>query len=117
MTRSFCDSCDRIRLTADGRFRNCLFAVDEFDLQSLLRSGASDDEVGELLEGAVRAKWAGHGIGQVEFIRPARSMSQIGGEVRWATRASPIWTPRGGPGWSTWAVRRSPNAVPWPGRG
>ena len=79
VTRSFCDSCDRIRLTADGRFRNCLFAVDEFDLQSLLRSGASDDEVGELLEGAVRAKWAGHGIGQVEFIRPARSMSQIGG--------------------------------------
>ena len=76
MTRSFCDSCDRIRLTADGRFRNCLFAVDEFDLQSLLRSGASDDEVGELLEGAVRAKWAGHGIGRVLHEDPVAGWSR-----------------------------------------
>ena len=79
VTRSFCDSCDRIRLTADGQFRNCLFAVEEFDLRSLLRSGASDDEVGDLLQGAVAAKWAGHGISSVNFIRPSRSMSQIGG--------------------------------------
>ena len=79
VTRSFCDSCDRIRLTADGQFRNCLFALDEFDVRSLLRSGADDDELATLLERAVAAKWAGHGIGRVEFIRPARSMSQIGG--------------------------------------
>ena len=79
VTRSFCDSCDRIRLTADGQFRNCLFAVGEYDLRSLLRSGADDEEVSTLMEQAVGAKWAGHGIGTVDFIRPARSMSQIGG--------------------------------------
>jgi len=79
VTQSFCDSCDRIRLTADGQFRNCLFAIEEFDLRGLLRSGASDDEVADLVERAVAAKWAGHGIGRVDFIRPARSMSQIGG--------------------------------------
>ena len=79
VTQSFCDSCDRIRLTADGQFRNCLFATKEFDLRGLLRSGASDDEVADLVERAVATKWAGHGIGRVDFIRPARSMSQIGG--------------------------------------
>ena len=79
VTRSFCDTCDRIRLTADGQFRNCLFAVEEFDLRSLLRSGASDEDLSELLQGAVAAKWAGHGISSVDFIRPNRSMSQIGG--------------------------------------
>jgi cyclic pyranopterin phosphate synthase len=79
VTQSFCDSCDRIRLTADGQFRNCLFTTKEFDLRGLLRSGASDDEVADLVERAVAAKWAGHGIGRVDFIRPARSMSQIGG--------------------------------------
>ena len=79
VTQKFCDSCDRVRLTADGQFRNCLFAVDEFDLRALLRSGADDDEVGEFLEKAVAGKWAGHGIGTVNFIRPSRSMSQIGG--------------------------------------
>lgn len=79
VTKSFCDSCDRIRLTADGQFRNCLFAVEEHDLRSLLRSGVGDDEISALVESAVASKWAGHGIGKVEFIRPARSMSQIGG--------------------------------------
>ena len=79
VTRKFCDSCDRVRLTADGQFRNCLFAVEEFDLRSLLRSGASDEDLSELLQGAVAAKWAGHGISSVDFIRPNRSMSQIGG--------------------------------------
>jgi cyclic pyranopterin phosphate synthase len=79
VTRKFCDTCDRVRLTADGQFRNCLFAVDEFDLRGLLRAGATDDEICDLIERAVGAKWAGHGIGTVDFIRPARSMSQIGG--------------------------------------
>jgi cyclic pyranopterin phosphate synthase len=79
VTRSFCGTCDRVRLTADGQFRNCLFATTDHDLRSLLRSGASDDAVAELVAGAVRQKWAGHAIGQVHFIRPNRSMSQIGG--------------------------------------
>ena len=79
VTQKFCDSCDRVRLTADGQFRNCLFATDEFDLRGPLRSGASDDDLAALLERAVAAKWAGHGIGRVDFVRPARSMSQIGG--------------------------------------
>jgi cyclic pyranopterin phosphate synthase len=79
VTRSFCDRCDRVRLTAEGAFRNCLFAVDEFDLRSLLRSGADEDALADLIARAVGAKWAGHAINQVHFIRPNRSMSQIGG--------------------------------------
>ena len=79
VTEKFCDTCDRIRLTADGQFRNCLFAVDEFDIKNLLRSGSTDGEISEEIKKAVAAKWAGHGIGTVDFIRPARSMSQIGG--------------------------------------
>ncbi len=76
---AFCGTCDRVRLTADGQFRNCLFAVDELDLRAMLRSGATDDEVADAIAGNVSEKWAGHLIGQVNFIRPSRSMSQIGG--------------------------------------
>ena len=79
VTRQFCDSCDRIRLTADGKLRNCLFAVREADLRSVLRSGGSDDDLAAVLEDEVARKWAGHSIGKVTFIRPERSMSQIGG--------------------------------------
>lgn len=79
VSQSFCDSCDRVRMTADGQFRNCLFATEESDLRGLLRSGASDDDVAAMLERTVAAKWAGHRINQVHFIRPRRSMSQIGG--------------------------------------
>jgi cyclic pyranopterin phosphate synthase len=79
VTRSFCGDCDRVRLTAEGEFRNCLFAVDETDLRALLRGGASDDEVAEAIKADVGTKWAGHSIGQVTFIKPPRSMSQIGG--------------------------------------
>ncbi|HEX7277209.1 MAG TPA: GTP 3',8-cyclase MoaA [Acidimicrobiales bacterium] len=79
VTRSFCGSCDRVRLTADGMFRNCLFATEETDLRALLRSGASDDDLAAAIEADVGRKWAGHAIGQVHFVRPARSMSQIGG--------------------------------------
>ena len=79
VTQPFCESCDRIRLTADGQLRKCLFAVDEFDLRAVVRSGGSDDDLSAVLERAVQAKWAGHAIGQVHFIRPRRSMSQIGG--------------------------------------
>ena len=79
VTRSFCGSCDRIRLTADGQFRNCLFGLEEYDLRAPLRSGASDDDLAEIVRGAVGDKWAGHSIGKVHFVRPSRSMSQIGG--------------------------------------
>ncbi len=79
VTRSFCGTCDRVRLTADGMFRNCLFATRETDLRALLRGGASDDDLAAAIEADVGRKWAGHSIGQVHFVRPARSMSQIGG--------------------------------------
>src|SRR3954447_3894314 len=76
---AFCSSCDRVRLTADGQLRSCLFALDEHDLRSLLRGDASDDDLVAAIQLCVRAKWAGHGINAVQFIRPRRSMSQIGG--------------------------------------
>lgn len=79
VTESFCDSCDRIRLTAEGKFRNCLFSLDELDMRALMRSGATDDELSAAFEAGVMAKWAGHQINQVHFIRPKKSMSQIGG--------------------------------------
>ena len=79
VTEAFCDRCDRVRLTADGKLRNCLFAVDETDLREIVRSGGTDDDLAEAIERNVANKWAGHQIGQVQFIRPSRSMSQIGG--------------------------------------
>jgi cyclic pyranopterin phosphate synthase len=79
VTKPFCGDCDRVRLTADGQFRTCLFATDEFDVRALVRSGASDDHIEHLLRRAVGQKWEGHRIGQVTFVRPRRSMSQIGG--------------------------------------
>ena len=79
VTHPFCGDCDRVRLTSDGQFRTCLFAADESDIRSLLRNGGTDAEIAELIQVAVGAKWAGHQINQVNFIRPNRSMSQIGG--------------------------------------
>lgn len=79
VTRAFCSDCDRVRLTAEGQFRNCLFATEEFDLRALLRSGAPDEAIAAEIRRGVSAKWAGHQINQVHFIRPKRSMSQIGG--------------------------------------
>ena len=79
VTRPFCESCDRVRLTAEGQLRNCLFAHDEFDLLGPMRAGATDDDLAAVVQQAVTAKWAGHSIGQVQFIRPRKSMSQIGG--------------------------------------
>ena len=79
ITQPFCDTCDRVRLTADGQLRACLFAVEETDLRVLLRGGASDDEVAAAIERTVSPKWAGHMIQRVDFIRPSRSMSEIGG--------------------------------------
>ena len=79
ITKPFCGDCDRVRITADGQFRTCLFATTEFDLLKLMRGGASDDELAVEIQRAVGTKWAGHQINQVNFIRPARTMSQIGG--------------------------------------
>jgi cyclic pyranopterin phosphate synthase len=79
VTQPFCGSCDRIRLTADGQLRSCLFSMEDHDLRGVLRSGGSDDDLSDAIEACVGAKWAGHAINQVQFVRPARSMSQIGG--------------------------------------
>ena len=79
VTEPFCGSCDRVRLTADGQLRTCLFSLDEADLRGVLRSGGDDDDLAGVIETAIAGKWAGHAIGQVTFIRPRRSMSQIGG--------------------------------------
>lgn len=79
VSHSFCDTCDRVRITADGQFRNCLFATDETDVRALLRDGSSDNVVADALARSVASKWAGHQINQVHFIRPRRSMSEIGG--------------------------------------
>ena len=79
VTRSVCSSCDRIRLTAEGPLRNCLFAVDETDLRAIMRGGGSDDDLAAAIGGSVAAKWAGHQVGSVTFVQPPRTMSQIGG--------------------------------------
>jgi GTP 3',8-cyclase len=79
VTEPFCDDCDRVRITADGKFQTCLFALDDYDLRAVVRSGGTDADVAAVIERAVGKKWAGHHIGKVDFIRPARSMSQIGG--------------------------------------
>ena len=79
MTRPFCGACDRVRLTADGQIRNCLFAREESDLRVPLRSGADDDQVAAIWRRAVAVKRAGHGVNDPGFLQPARSMSAIGG--------------------------------------
>jgi cyclic pyranopterin phosphate synthase len=79
VTEPFCDSCNRVRITADGQLRTCLFAVHEHDLKGLLRSGATDEELADFIIAAVWKKEAGHKINQPDFIKPARSMSSIGG--------------------------------------
>ena len=79
VSKPFCGDCDRVRLTADGQFRTCLFATTEFDLLKMMRKGADDNAVAAEIQRAVGTKWAGHQINQVNFVRPKRTMSQIGG--------------------------------------
>jgi len=79
VTRPFCRDCDRLRLTADGQLRTCLFAQTETDLRGPLRAGASDAELGEIIKLAVAGKQAGHGIDAPDFVQPLRTMSAIGG--------------------------------------
>jgi cyclic pyranopterin phosphate synthase len=79
VTRPFCGACDRVRLTADGQIRNCLFARSESDLRAPLRSGASDEEIAARWRAAVAVKLPGHGINDPTFLQPDRPMSAIGG--------------------------------------
>jgi cyclic pyranopterin phosphate synthase len=79
VTRPFCRECDRLRLTADGQLRTCLFAQEETDLRAPMRAGASDQELAAIIVAAVAGKQAGHGIGTVAFVQPDRTMSAIGG--------------------------------------
>jgi GTP 3',8-cyclase len=75
----FCDSCNRLRLTADGQMRACLFSLEETDLRGPMREGASDDDLAALMVDCIARKWSGHRIGRADFERPKRSMSMIGG--------------------------------------
>jgi len=79
VSQAFCTSCNRIRLTAEGGLRTCLFSQHETGLRDLMRGGASDDHLARVIEAAVWKKEEGHEIGQAGFIKPAKSMSQIGG--------------------------------------
>ena len=79
VTRAFCASCDRIRLTADGQVRTCLFSTNEYDLRAVMRAGGDDEAVAQLyLDAVARKKW-GHSINSPDFVQPQRGMSQIGG--------------------------------------
>ncbi len=93
VTRPFCGDCDRVRLTADGQVRNCLFAREESDLRASLRGGATDDEIAQRWVVAMRGKRAGHGIDDPTFLQPDRPMSAIGG---WSgvERTSTVLRPR-----------------------
>ncbi|HEY8415042.1 MAG TPA: GTP 3',8-cyclase MoaA [Thermaerobacter sp.] len=79
VSRPFCHACDRIRLTADGKIRNCLFAVEEYDLREMLRGGATDGDIEQAIRRAVWVKWRGHLINQQGFVKPQRAMYAIGG--------------------------------------
>ncbi|MFO0868089.1 MAG: GTP 3',8-cyclase MoaA [Pirellulales bacterium] len=79
VSQPFCGDCNRLRLTAEGQVRNCLFSTVEWDARAILRGGGSDDDLAELLSDCVLQKKAGHGMDSPEFIRPARAMFQIGG--------------------------------------
>ncbi len=79
VSRPFCASCNRIRLTADGKLRNCLFALDETDVKTMLREGASDEKLAQALRQSVAEKWEGHEINTSNFIKPERLMHSIGG--------------------------------------
>jgi cyclic pyranopterin phosphate synthase len=79
VSQPFCGDCNRLRITAEGKVRNCLFSTIEWDARALLRGGGSDDEIARLVRECVAAKKPGHGIDSAEFIRPERAMYQIGG--------------------------------------
>jgi cyclic pyranopterin phosphate synthase len=79
VTQPFCSACNRLRLTAEGQVRNCLFSTVEWDARAILRGGGSDDDLAKLVTSCVAAKKPGHGIDEPDFVRPERAMYQIGG--------------------------------------
>ncbi len=79
VSRPFCMSCNRIRLTSDGKLRNCLFALDEIDVKGLLRGGADDAAIQDVIRKNVASKWEGHEINTARFVKPGRTMHAIGG--------------------------------------
>jgi len=79
VSRPFCLNCNRIRLTADGKLRYCLFAIQEDDVKSLMRSGGSDEEIAALIRRNLAGKWEGHEINSAKFVAPPRPMYSIGG--------------------------------------
>jgi cyclic pyranopterin phosphate synthase len=79
VTEPFCDTCNRLRLTAEGMMRSCLFSLDETDLRAPMREGAGDDDLERLIRETVWTKWSGHRVNHPDFVQPARSMSMIGG--------------------------------------
>jgi len=79
VSRPFCLNCNRIRLTADGKLRYCLFAIEEDDVKALLRSGAPDEEIAALVRRNLAGKWQGHEINSAKFVAPPRPMYSIGG--------------------------------------
>lgn len=79
VTQPFCEDCNRLRITAEGQVRNCLFSTVEWDARAILRGGGSDEEMSQLVRDCVRAKKPGHGIDSSDFVRPERAMYQIGG--------------------------------------
>ncbi len=79
VTQPFCHRCNRLRLTAEGQVRNCLFSTEEWDAREVMRSGGTDENLAELVRTSVSAKRAGHGINSDEFVKPLRAMYQIGG--------------------------------------
>ena len=79
VSQPFCASCNRFRLTADGKLRNCLFSLQETDIRSLLRDGADDDAIAEAVHSCIAAKWEGHEINTARFVQPDRPMYLIGG--------------------------------------
>lgn len=79
VTQPFCHDCNRLRITAEGKIRNCLFSIEEWDARKLLRDNASDDQIQQLIRDCVSQKKAGHGIDSSDFVKPERAMYQIGG--------------------------------------
>jgi cyclic pyranopterin phosphate synthase len=79
VSRPFCMSCNRVRLTSDGKLRNCLFALDETDIRGMLRGGATDESIARAIRDSVSSKWEGHEINSARFIQPERLMHSIGG--------------------------------------
>ncbi|QDT56116.1 Cyclic pyranopterin monophosphate synthase [Caulifigura coniformis] len=79
ISRPFCASCNRARLTADGKFRNCLFSLEETDVRSLIRGDATDDDIRSAVRASIASKWEGHEINTSRFVQPTRAMHSIGG--------------------------------------